>query len=210
MPRQALRGLQRGRTPKEVLTESIGDLVGIPYDLAVEKPSRVMEASRHGDVWRMVEEAAPVALKNTMQAWRLMTEGQTTMSGRPVNNPGERGARKLTGGEALGKALGFQPVSSSKSYTAYAARQHATQVKDDMLDELTVLYLRSYDTGSPEGRLEARRRMRAWNARMVAEGKTGMLIREKDVLRRVKARRRENRLTPKTARQRAEFQSVWG
>lgn len=204
------RGLQRGVTPKEILAESFGDIIGIPYDLAIEKTSKVMEASRHGDVWRMVEEAAPVALKNTMQAWRLMTEGQTAMSGRPINNPGEHGARKLTGAEAVGKALGFQPVSSTKSYAAYAARQHAEKVKGDMLDELAVLALRSHDTGTPDGKLEMRKRMRVWNAKMEAEGKPDMIIREKDVIRRVKARRRENRVTPKAMRERERQQAVWG
>ena len=204
------RGLQRGATPKEILAESFGDIIGIPYDLAIEKPSKVMEASRHGDLWRMVEEAAPVVLKNTMQAWRLMTEGQTAMSGRPINDPGEKGARKLSGTEAVGKVLGFQPVSSTKSYAAYAARQHAEKVKGDMLDELTVLALRSHDTGTPDGKLEMRKRMRAWNAKMEAEGKPDMIIREKDVMRRVKSRRRENRITPKSLRQAERMREVWG
>lgn len=96
-------------TPKEILAESFGDIIGIPYDLAIEKTSKVMEASRHGDVWRMVEEAAPVALKNTMQAWRLMTEGQTAMSGRPINNPGEHGARKLTARRPWARLSGSSP-----------------------------------------------------------------------------------------------------
>ena len=158
----------------------------------------------------MVEEAAPVALKNTMQAWRLMTEGQTAMNGRPINNPGEHGARKLTGAEAVGKALGFQPVSSTKSYAAYAARQHAEKVKGDMLDELAVLALRSHDTGTPDGKLEMRKRMRVWNAKMEAEGKPDMIIREKDVMRRVKSRRRENRITPQSLRQAERMREVWG
>ena len=145
-----------------------------------------------------------------MQAWRLYSEGQTSMSGRPINDPGERGARKLTGAEAFGKAMGFQPVSSTKSYDAYAAREHAARVRSDEIDRLTVLALRSYDTGTPTGKLEMRKRMREWNARMEAEGKPDMLIHEKDVMRRVKSRRRENRVTPETVRQREYRQAVWG
>ncbi|WP_165178211.1 PLxRFG domain-containing protein, partial [Desulfovibrio sp. ZJ369] len=182
------RGLTKGKTPQEVLTNSIGDIIGIPYDLLVVKPSRMMEAYRGGSVYRAVEEASPVIMKNAMQAWRLYSEGQTTMRGRPINSPGQTGARKLTGTEAVGKALGFQPVSSTKSYDAYAASKHADQVRSDKIDELTVLTLRTYDTGDPAGRREAIREIARWNEKMKDEGKPHMLISFKDVMRRVKAR----------------------
>lgn len=196
------RGLTGGKTPQEVLTDSIGDIIGIPYDLLVVKPSRVMEAHSKGNTWRMLEEAAPVAVKNGMQAWRLYSEGQTTLSGRALNDPGEKGARRLTGGESFGKLLGFQPVSSTKSYDAYAATKHADQVRSDKIDELTVLALKTYDTGDPAGWREANRELREWNEKMKAEGKPHMLITLKDVMRRVKSRRRENRVTPKAMQKR--------
>ena len=204
------KGLTDGKTPQEVLTDSIGDIIGIPYDLLVVKPSRMMEAHGKGNTWRMLEEAAPVALKSAMQAWRLHTEGQTTMAGRPINSPGQRGARKLSGSEAVGKALGFQPVSSTKSYDAYAAGKHADQVRSDKIDELTVLALKTYDTGKPDGRIAMMQELRVWNKRMQAEGKPHMLIQPKDVLRRVKARRRENRATPKQRQKGAMQMAAWG
>lgn len=204
------KGLTKGKTPQEVLTDSIGDIIGIPYDLLVVKPSRVLEAHSKGNTWRMLEEAAPVAVKNGMQAWRLCSEGQTTMSGRPVNAPGEKGARRLSAGESFGKLLGFQPVSSTKSYDAYAATKHAEQVRSDKIDELTVLALKTYDTGDLAGRREAVSRIGEWNEKMKAEGKPHMLINLKDVMRRVKARRRENRITPKSIRERERTQAVWG
>lgn len=204
------KGLAGGKTPQEVLTDSIGDIIGIPYDLLVVKPSRVMEAHSKGNTWRMLEEAAPVAVKNGMQAWRLYSEGQTTMTGRPINDPGEKGARRLSSGESFGKLLGFQPVSSTKSYAAYAATRHADQVRSDKIDELTVLILKTYDTGDLAGRREANRKLREWNEKMKAEGKPHMLIKLKDVLRRVKSRRRENRVTPKAIQKREWQQAVWG
>lgn len=204
------KGLADGKTPQEVLTDSIGDIIGIPYDLLVVKPSRMMEAHGKGNTWRVLEEAAPVALKSAMQAWRLHTEGQTTMAGRPINSPGQRGARKLSGSEAVGKALGFQPVSSTKSYDAYAAGKHADQVRSDKIDELTVLALKSFDTGKPDGRIAMMHELRAWNKRMQAEGKPYMLIQPKDVLRRVKSRRRENRATPKQRQKGAMQMAAWG
>lgn len=204
------KGLADGKTPQEVLTDSIGDIIGIPYDLLVVKPSRMMEAHGKGNTWRVLEEAAPVALKSAMQAWRLHTEGQTTMAGRPINSPGQRGARKLSGSEAVGKALGFQPVSSTKSYDAYAAGKHADQVRSDKIDELTVLALKSFDTGKPDGRIAMMQELRVWNKRMQAEGKPHMLIQPKDVLRRVKSRRRENRATPKQRQKGAVQMATWG
>ena len=204
------KGLTDGKTPQKVLTDSIGDIIGIPYDLLVVKPSRMMEAHSKGNTWRMLEEAAPVALKSAMQAWRLHTEGQTTIAGRPINSPGQRGARKLSGSEAVGKALGFQPVSSTKSYDAYAAGKHADQVRSDKIDELTVLALKSFDTGKLDGRIAMMQELRVWNKRMQAEGKPYMLIQPKDVLRRVKSRRRENRATPKQRQKGAVQMAAWG
>lgn len=45
-----------------------------------------------------------------------------TAARRDINEPGEKGARKLTQLEAVGKLLGFQPVSATKSYDRYSAR----------------------------------------------------------------------------------------
>lgn len=204
------KGLTAGKTPQEVLADSIGDIIGIPYDLLVVKPSRMLDANRKGNTWRVLEEAAPVSLKNAMQAWRLYSDGHTTMTGRPINDPGKRGARKLSGGEAMGKFLGFQPVSSAKSYDAYAADKHSSQVRSDKIDELTVMALKTVDTGNPAGRQEMSRELRAWNEKMKAEGKPHMLIQPKDVMRRVKSRRRENRVNAKTLQKKTRMEAVWG
>jgi hypothetical protein len=204
------RGVTRGETPKEILADSMGDIFGIPYDLLIVKPSRVLDAQSKGNTWRMVEEAAPVFLKNAMQAYRLATEGQTTVTGRPINDPGEPGARRISTGEAIGKALGFQPLSSTKSYEAYAARTHADRVRSDKIDELTVLALRTRDTGQPGGRIAMMKALAEWNRKMAAEGKPYMRIKPEDVDRRVSVRRRENRATPRAMEQRERMRSVWG
>ena len=107
------------------------------------------------------------------------------------------------------KALGFQPVSSTKSYDAYAAAQHSKQVRVDKLDDLTALALKTFDTGDPAGRKEMLKDLKDWNSRMKEEGKPNMLIAPKEVIRRVKARRRENRPTPKNLREKARMQEAW-
>lgn len=101
-------------------------------------------------------------------------------------------------------------MSSTKSYDAYAATKHADQVRSDKIDDLTVLALKTADTGEPAGRQGMLRELRTWNKRMKAEGKPHMLITLKDVMRRVKARRRENRATPKAMQKQRAQAAVWG
>ncbi|MFI3270813.1 MAG: PLxRFG domain-containing protein [Pseudomonadota bacterium] len=203
-------GVSKGTTPQEVLTNSIGDILGIPYDLMIVKPSKIIEARRHGNDWRMVEAVLPVALKNGMQAWRLYDEGQTTMSGKPINSPATSGARKLSEAEALAKLFGFQPTSSTKSYDAYKSRLFEVDARSSKLDELTVMALKTYDTGKADGRLEAMSEMRKWNEKMDKEGRRHMIISARDIERRVKSRRRENKPTAKTLEAKERQQRVWG
>lgn len=204
-------GMKRGETFKEAMTESLGDLLGIPYDLAVNKPSKFLEARRFGADYRAVEALVPTFVANIMQAWRLTTEGQTTMRGRPINSPGQPGARKLSTGEAFGKALGFQPTSSTKSYEAYAAEKRRTSMRSDRIDDFTNQALDDLESkGRPYMMRELHKKLQAWNKEMEAEGKPAMKIMPKDVLRRVAARRRENRPTRDQREKGAAQTATWG
>lgn len=203
-------GMQKGGTPKEVLTEGLGDIIGIPWDMFVERPSKVMEAMRADNYWRAVEEVVPTAVSNGMKAWRLATEGQKTLKGRDINDPGEQGARKLSSGEAFGKLLGFQPVSATRSYDAYTASKHSDSVRADKADEVATIMVKALDAGDSAEMVRARKVLKDWNLKMEEEGKPHMRILMKDVQKRVTQRRRKARMTPK-ARQKGEaFQSVWG
>ena len=203
-------GMQKGGTPKEVLTEGIGDIIGIPWDMFVERPSKVMESMRADNYWRAVEEVVPTAVSNGMKAWRLATEGQKTLKGRDINDPGEQGARKLSSGEAFGKLLGFQPVSATRSYDAYTASKHSDSVRADKADEVATIMVKALDAGDSAEMVRARKVLKDWNVKMEEEGKPHMRILMKDVQKRVTQRRRKARMTPK-ARQRGEaFPSVWG
>lgn len=204
-------GMKRGETFKEAMTESLGDLLGIPYDLAVNKPSKFLEARRFGADYRAVEALVPTFVANAMQAWRLSTEGQTTLRGRPINSPGQPGARKLSTGEAFGKALGFQPTSSAKSYEAYAAEKRRTSMRSDRIDDFTNQALDDLESkGRPYMMRELQKKLQAWNKEMEAEGKPAMKIMPKDVLRRVAARRRENRPTRDQREKGAAQMATWG
>ena len=204
-------GMRRGGTFKEAMTESLGALLGIPYDLAVNKPSKALEAHRFGEDAKAVEALVPTFMANLMQAWRLATEGQTTLRGRSLNRPGQPGARRLTPAEAVGKALGFQPTSSAKSFEAYAADKLRTQVRSDRIDIFVNQALDDLDSkGRPYMMRELRKRLTAWNAEMEAEGRADRKIQPKDVLRRVASRRRQNRPTPMQREKGAAQLALWG
>ena len=204
-------GMKRGGTFKEAMTESLGDLLGIPYDLAVNKPSKFLEARRFGADYRAVEALVPTFVANAMQAWRLSTEGQTTLRGRPINSPGQPGARRLSTGEAFGQALGFQSTSSTKSYEAYAAEKRRTSMRSDRMDDFTNQALDDLESkGRPYMMRELQKKLQTWNKEMEAEGKPAMKIMPKDVLRRVAARRRENRPTRDQREKGAAQMATWG
>lgn len=201
------QGMKKGGTPKEIMTESMGDIIGIPYDLFIQRPSKIMEAYRNRNTSRMVEEAMPSFVQNMMRSYRLSTEGQKTMSGRDINEPGEKGARKLTQLEAVGKLLGFQPVSATKSYDRYSARQHADKVRSDKAGEFAAKMLKAREEGSSSA--EVRQDMREWNARIKEDGKPWMMIKMEDVQRRMSARRRENRLSKRERPRKAVQAQIW-
>jgi len=101
-------------------------------------------------------------------------------------------------------------VSNTKSFAAFQAEERSKKVRSDKIDALTVMALKTMDAGNPAGRARMLRELRAWNDRMRAEGKLHMLIKTQDVQRRMQARRRENRPTPKQRRKGNEYTQTWG
>lgn len=200
-------GIEKGTTFKEIMTQSLVSLIGVPYDLAVNKVSKALEAHSYGADDRALEALVPTFMANIMQARRLATEGQTTLRGRPINSPGQQGARKLDAYEAFGKALGFQPTSSARSYAAYKADKLRSATRSDRIDDFTNLALRDLESNGHAYMLrELRKRLQTWNE----EGKTAMRIMPKEVLRRVTARRRENRPSREQRAKGAAQMALWG
>jgi len=90
------RGLTgRGDTFKDFAVDTMAAIIGIPWAMAVERPSAFIEATKHRNTQRAIEALVPTFAANLMQAYRLHTEGQHSVSGRPINVPGRPGARKL-------------------------------------------------------------------------------------------------------------------
>lgn len=99
------------------------DLIGVPY-AAIEDSVNMTKSYQSGATFRALAETpfTPIVARNAMRGIELFTTGHGTRSGRDISAPGERGPRKITGPEAVKKALlGLQPTSVSKGYGAYQA-----------------------------------------------------------------------------------------
>lgn len=183
-----LSRIEPGATVEEGLANNLGDILGIPYDLFFGKPSRVSQALKAGDNWRAFEEAAPTIVRNAMAGYRLWEDGQRSMSGKPINEPGEPGPRKLGKGEAIGKAIGFQPISSRKSYDRYRARKVSKMVRSNKATELANRFVRALRDRDQQRANEILTDLKDWNREMVSEGKPWMLITLQDMSTRVRSR----------------------
>ncbi|WP_243546222.1 PLxRFG domain-containing protein [Pseudodesulfovibrio tunisiensis] len=190
-----LARMEPGATLEENIADNLGDILGIPWDLIVTKPSRFMKARKAGDDWRAFEEVAPTIVRNGMAGYRMWRDGQYTLSGRPINDPGQPGPRKLAGSEAIGKSLGFQPVSNRKSYDQYRSRQVKTQVRSEKAGELANRLVRAFRDHDRRKVHEIQAEWKAWNREMKAEGKPWMQITSTNLATRVKARAKVHKVS---------------
>jgi hypothetical protein len=115
--------------------EGIGQAIGIPYAV-FDELAKAVDAAKSGRSDRAWEIMAPGFIRNIMSAHRLATEGQTTLSGTPVNVPGEKRPRKLTSYEAVMKGVGFQPTSSTKAFEIYQTMEELKSYRDSKQTEL--------------------------------------------------------------------------
>jgi hypothetical protein len=110
--------VQLNKSITEQLMRNAGEIVGVPWAV-IEDIESSARALRAGQGARAFEYLAPTAFSNISKGYRLATEGQRSVTGKPINIPGKEGARKLTPMEAIGKAAGFQPVTNTKAYDVY-------------------------------------------------------------------------------------------
>ena len=97
--------LGRSQTDQSLSSQisgSMGDLIGIPWAM-LEQFTDAVDVLRRGDLYRAGEAVAPSAVKNVMSGYRLWSEGQTAATGRPINLPGEKGPKRISGMEAVAK-----------------------------------------------------------------------------------------------------------
>jgi Methyltransferase small domain. len=191
--------LDPGATIEESVADNIGDIFGIPYDLFLRKPSRIMKALKSGDEWRAFEEAAPTIIKNGMAGYRMWTDGQRSFSGKPINEPGKLGPKKLTEAEAWGKMAGFQPVSSRKSFDQYQARTVSKQVRSNKASEIANRLSAALRAKDQDEAQDVLRDLQAWNEAARQEKKLWMIITNKDIVSRVKSRSKPQGVSPRDA-----------
>jgi|GEM_PF-3430329 len=157
------------------LGEGIGSLLGVPYSM-FDELTKAVDALKSGRPDRAAETVAPNFLKNIMSAERLYREGQTTVTGKPINVPGEKFPRKLTEGEAVGKALGFQPVSSTKAFEIYKSLEQLKSYRDEKQSELANRYVAAMRQNDQKEMVAVRNEAREWNRAAVVEGRREMRI----------------------------------
>jgi len=100
----------------------------------------------------------------------LHTEGQTTATGKPINVPGEPGPRKITTGEMTGKFLGFQPLSSTKSFEMHKSLEELKSYRDEKVDDLANRFVQAQRDTDQKGVVAVQNELREWNRDMVVRG----------------------------------------
>ena len=175
--------LAKAKTLKEVMDMTVLNLLGIPYDM-VSKLSKANEARKAGNPYRAAEALVPTFAANAMQAYRLATEGNTNLKGKPIGD-----GEKLSFGGAAWKAAGFQPVSKAEDYERYLAKKRADERLGEKRGELAKLFNEYYGKDSGKGMALMRKELKAWNDEMKAQGRESMTLTVKDVLKRAKRER---------------------
>jgi hypothetical protein len=162
-------------------------IIGVPWSEG-ESVGRAAKAYKSGQPMRAIEEMAPSVVKNPMSAWRLFDQGQYSISGKPINLPGEIGPRKITALEAVGKAFGFQPVSSTKARDATDALNDLKEFVETKKTEWANRYVNAYNKNDLEAMGRVRQEVADWNERWMKQGQTEFTIILRDAVR--------NRLKP--------------
>lgn len=177
-----------GLTLAGQIEDNLGDIIGIPYDLFITRPDRFQKAMESGDIKRAVEALSPTFLKNLLVAERLFNDGQTALSGKPLNLPGEKEARKLTLGEAAGKVLGFQPTSSTKAWEVYQGLERSKALRSSKQREIADRMVRAIRGRDGEAMTEAVADLTEWNQLAQVNGKEYLMINTKNIKQAVKSR----------------------
>lgn len=191
METPGLRALESRKGLEDAFwSDFMSELVGVPADL-VRRSDRAIKAAEHLAPYRALEELSPNFIKSIMSSWRLISRGQTTLSGRPVNDPGQPGPRRLSGGEAAAKALGFQPLGQRKSWDMYRSRERSRQLRADKAEEIAAAlfkHLTNKDREAYQADLQA---WMEWNRQAIADKKLWLVITRQDLTNRLRARKQD-------------------
>jgi len=173
---------------------NLTEFIGVPWAI-MEDAQSAFRAYNSGQKLRSLEYAFPSGIANIFKAARLYNQGQTTISGSPVNIPGKRGPRKLTLKEAIGKGAGFQPVSSTNSWELSQAlgdfRQYKLRKQRDLANRIA--NARNAKDSAELKKLEGE--WTAWNIKQIRDGKPEYVITSENLMDSLNSRTR-NRQPP--------------
>jgi hypothetical protein len=187
------------------------DILGVPYSV-IESTGNTIESLKSGSYSRALAGApfTPIVIGNAMRGIELHTIGQRTRSGRDINFPGEPGPKKITKGEAIGKAiLGIQPPSMSSGYKAYYASSKMKKTISGKKIRWADRYVNAVRRGDEDERYKIVREIVEWNIAAVEDNKPWRRVNiEQMVINRMAAS--SLRGVPKIQRQRAlEISQAW-
>lgn len=171
-------------------------IVGVPYSTFYDEPKQAIRALEMGENLRALEAVAPTVIKNPMAARRLATEGHYSVSGQPINLPGETGPRKLSTLEAVAKGFGFQPVSSTKANDAQKVMMDLQEFVQSKKQKFASRYVNAYNEGDIVTMSKVNDEVNAWNEKWEKEGESQFKISIRDAVR----TRMGNRKPPKALR----------
>ena len=146
-------------------------IMGVPYSFFYEQPKQAIRGMRSGEPLRAVEALSPQVIKNPLTAYRLATQGQHTISGKPINLPGEEGARKLKTWEAVGKSFGFQPLSAAKATDFNESIEALSDFVKDKKQSFANRYVNAMNAGDLKQMAKVRNEVDEWNDRWERAGK---------------------------------------
>lgn len=131
---------------------SIEDVLGIPASLVRDSVNTYKDL-KGGDYYRAVEDF-PLnfqVVSNAMKANRMTDRGQQTRTGKVIfDDEGE--PIKMTGVEAAGKILGFQPTRISEGYRKYSARQDVLDYWQAKKDGLSAKFVLARQNKGPQSK----------------------------------------------------------
>ena len=181
------------------IQSNIGEVIGVPW-AAGEDLWDAMVFLSDGQYGRAFENLAPSAFANIRKGYRLGTEGQKSVSGKPITLPGETKPTKLSKMEMLGKMSGYQPVSLTKGYDIYQKIQdfkaYKTKAKRDLADKYA-----NAKTNKEKNKIIEQ--IKDWNQKQRDSGRPEYIISVKEFQLALQYRRRPTR-PPRAFRRKAK------
>jgi hypothetical protein len=98
-----------------------------------------------------------------LAAKRLLEQGQYSVTGQPINFPGEQGPRKITKLEAVGKMFGFQPLSATKAWDASKALGDLEDFVRKKKSSLANRWVNARNADDAEAELKVMAEVQEWN-----------------------------------------------